>query len=158
MAGEFGDRELDVMGVLWEEGSATVAEMRDRLPVELAYTTVLTILRNLEGKGFVRHEEEGKAHRYFPRVERRAAGRNALARLIDRVFDGSPELLLTQLVSDHPLEPSEMRRLQALLDRRIEGEGAPPRGRKRGDSSNPDADRAARPTRASARKRRGGRE
>lgn len=156
MAGEFGDRELDVMGVLWEEGSATVAEMRDRLPVALAYTTVLTILRNLEGKGFVRHEEEGKAHRYFPRVERRAAGRNALARLIDRVFDGSPELLLTQLVSDHPLEASEMRRLQALLDRRIEGEDNARRDRRKGGAGKHHEDRPAASTRASARKRRGG--
>jgi BlaI family transcriptional regulator, penicillinase repressor len=50
-----GDRELDVMGVLWTLGSGTVAEVRDRLPVELAYTTVLTILRNLEAKEFVSH-------------------------------------------------------------------------------------------------------
>lgn len=155
MAGDFGDRELDVMGVLWAEGSATVAEVRDRLPAALAYTTVLTILRNLEGKGFVRHEEEGKAHRYFPRVERRAAGRNALARLIERVFDGSPELLLTQLVSDHPLEASEMRRLQALLDRRIES-GSEVHGRAKPDAAGKrESTRAAAPKRASARKRKG---
>ena len=57
-----GDRELDVMGVLWELRSGTVAEVRERLPAELAYTTVLTILRNLEEKGFVSHEVEGRAH------------------------------------------------------------------------------------------------
>ena len=77
MPSEFGDRELDVMGVLWETGSATVAEVRDRLPADLAYTTVLTILRNLEAKGFVRHEGEGKAHRYFPLVARQTAGRGS---------------------------------------------------------------------------------
>jgi predicted transcriptional regulator len=59
-----GDRELDVMGVLWELRSGTVAEVRERLPAELAYTTVLTILRNLEEKGFVTHDVEGRAHRY----------------------------------------------------------------------------------------------
>src|ERR1044071_336772 len=63
-----GERELDVMGVLWGMGSGTVAEVRDRLPASLAYTTVLTILRNLEAKGFVRHDAEGKAHRYLPLV------------------------------------------------------------------------------------------
>ena len=61
------------MGVLWSAGSATVAEVRDRLPADLAYTTVLTILRNLEAKGFVRHEGEGKAHRYFRFVARQTA-------------------------------------------------------------------------------------
>ena len=68
-----GDRELDVMGVLWDLGSGTVAEVREKLPVDLAYTTVLTILRNLEAKEFVYHGSEGKAHRYFPQIARRAA-------------------------------------------------------------------------------------
>src|SRR5262245_52221894 len=108
------------MGVLWESDSATVAEVRDRLPVPLAYTTVLTILRNLEAKGFVRHEEEGKAHRYFPLIARDAAGRNALIRLIEKVFNGSPEQLLTQLVSDHPLSGAELKRLHAALVIRLE--------------------------------------
>ena len=109
------ERELDVMGVLWELGTGTVAEVRARLPVELAYTTVLTILRNLEAKGFLRHEEEGKAHRYIPLVAQQTARRSALARLIAKLFDGSPELLLTQLVDDHPLGADEMRRLRRQL-------------------------------------------
>jgi BlaI family penicillinase repressor len=109
------ERELDVMGVLWELGSGTVAEVRERLPVELAYTTVLTILRNLEAKGFLRHEEEGRAHRYIPLVAQQTARRSALARMIEKLFDGSPELLLTQLVDDHPLGDEEMRRLRRQL-------------------------------------------
>jgi len=128
MAAEFGDRELDVMGVLWETGSATVAEMRDRLPADLAYTTVLTILRNLEAKGFVRHEGEGKAHRYFPMVARKAAGRSAVARLIDKMFGGDPSMLVSHLVSDHPLSPDELRKLHAALDERLaESAAEPPR-------------------------------
>ena len=121
MDASFGDRELDVMAVLWEEESASVSEVRDRLPVALAYTTVLTILRNLEAKGFVRHEEEGKAHRYFPVIERHAVSRNALARLIDKLFGGSPELLLTQLVSDHALRPEEVKRVRRQI-RRAKGD------------------------------------
>ena len=118
----FTDRELDVMAVLWDRGSATVAEVRERLPDELAYTTVLSVLRTLEEKGHVGHRGEGKANRYFPLVERRVAGRSALARLIDTVFNGSPELLLTQLVSDRDLTEEQIKRLRRLIDARIRGD------------------------------------
>jgi len=115
----FTDRELDVMAVLWGRGSATVAEVRERLPDDLAYTTVLSVLRTLEEKGHVGHRGEGKAHRYFPLVERRVAGRSALARLIDTVFNGSPELLLTQLVSDRDLSDDQIKKLRRLMDARL---------------------------------------
>ncbi len=111
----FGERELDVMGVLWELGSGTVAEVRDALPTALAYTTVLTILRNLEGKGLVRHEGEGKAYRYFPVVARTAARRSALSRLVDKLFHGSPEALVAQLVHDRGLDAAELERLSRAL-------------------------------------------
>ncbi len=117
----FTDRELDVMAVLWDKGSATVTEVRERLPDDLAYTTVLTVLRTLEEKGHIAHREEGKAHRYFPLVERRAAGRSALARLIDTVFNGSPELLLTQLVTDRDLSEEQLKRIRRLMDARLRG-------------------------------------
>lgn len=117
----FTDRELDVMAVLWDRGSATVAEMRERMPDDLAYTTVLTVLRTLEEKGHVGHREEGKAHRYFPLVERRVAGRSALTRLIETVFNGSPELLLTQLVSDRELTEEQLKRIRKLMDARLRG-------------------------------------
>lgn len=110
-----GDRELDVMGVLWDLGSGTVAEVRDKLPADLAYTTVLTILRNLEAKELVHHTAEGKAHRYHPRVARRTARRSALARVVDKLFHGSPEQLITQLVEDEQLSADDLRRLRALL-------------------------------------------
>ena len=115
----FADRELDVMAVLWELESGTVSEVRERLPADLAYTTVLTILRNLEAKGFLRHEEEGKAHRYFPLVARRTAERSAVSHLMNRLFQGSPELLLTHLVSDRDLSAEELRRMRRLLDERL---------------------------------------
>jgi len=115
----FTDRELDVMSVLWDLGSATVAEVRERLTDELAYTTVLTVLRTLEQKGHVGHVGEGRAHRYRPLVKRAAAGRNALRRIVDKVFQGSPELLMTQLVSDKNLSDEELRRLRRLLEERL---------------------------------------
>jgi predicted transcriptional regulator len=112
-----GDRELEVMAVLWEMGSGTVGEVRDRLSTDLAYTTVLTILRNLEAKGFVSHEEQGRAHRYFPRVARQTAQRSALGRLVNTLFHGSPQQLLVRLVEDRALSPEELRRIARTLSR-----------------------------------------
>src|SRR5262245_9115507 len=99
----FTDRELDVMAVLWRRGSGTVTEVRDELDDALAYTTVLTILRTLEEKGFVTHLAEGRAHRYLPAVTQDLAGKSALARLLDKVFAGSSEMLLAQLVDERDL-------------------------------------------------------
>jgi predicted transcriptional regulator len=115
----FTDRELDVMAVLWRKGSGTVAEVRDALDDSFAYTTVLTVLRTLEEKGFVTHLAEGKAHRYLPAVTPALAGKSALSRVLDKIFSGSPELLLTQLVSDRELSETEIRRLRKLLDERL---------------------------------------
>ena len=115
----FTERELDVMGVLWDLGSGTVSEVRERLADPLAYTTVLSVLRTLEEKGFVGHEEEGKAHRYFPRVEQEAASRSALGRVVRKLFRGSPEQLVAQLVSDRSLSNAGLRRIRALLDRQL---------------------------------------
>lgn len=115
------ERELDVMSVLWERGSGTVAEVRAGVHDDLAYTTVLTVLRILEGKGHVRHEGEGRAHRYYPVVQERAARRGAVRRLVDRFFSGSPELLLTELVGDRELTRKELLRLRQLLEARMKG-------------------------------------
>lgn len=118
----FTDRELDVMGVLWESGPSTVAEVREALSDELAYTTVLTVLRVLEGKGHVTHREEGRAHRYEATVPREQAGRSALRRVVRKIFQGSPEQLLTQLVSDRNLSSDQIRKMRELLDRHIDSE------------------------------------
>lgn len=115
----FTDRELDVMAVLWRNGSGTVAEVRDALDDTFAYTTVLTVLRTLEDKGFITHVAEGKAHRYLPAVTPDIAGQSALSRVLDKIFDGSPDLLLTQLVSDRNLDTADLRRLRKLLDDRL---------------------------------------
>lgn len=115
----FTDRELDVMEVLWSRGSATVAEVKDALDEELAYTTVLTVLRVLEQKGYVGHEEEGRAHRYRPLVGREPAAESAVGRLVRKLFGNSPELLLTHLVSDRKLSDEEVRRVRDLLDERL---------------------------------------
>lgn len=115
----FTNRELDVMAVLWDLEEATVAEVRDRLGDDLAYTTVLTILRTLEEKGYVGHTQEGKAYRYRPAVERERAGASAVNRLVGKLFRGSPELLLTHLVEDRDLSTDDLERMKRLLDERL---------------------------------------
>ena len=110
------DREASLMEVLWEHGPSTVTEVREALADELAYTTVLTILRNLESKGLVTHSEEGRAHRYSALVERDAAQQSALRALTAKLFKGSSELLLTRLVADKKLSDSEIKRIRKLLD------------------------------------------
>ena len=119
---QFTDRELDIMTVLWDRGPSTVAEVRDTLSDDLAYTTVLTLLRVLEEKGHVTHTEEGRAHRFRPLVARDEAGTSALRRLKDRLFSGSPELLLTRLVDDATLSVDDLERLRDLLERRLDEE------------------------------------
>ena len=115
----FTARELDVMNTLWDQGPATVAEVRKALDDHLAYTTVLTVLRILEDKGFVAHDMDGRAHRYRPLVEKSAAGGSALRRLTRRLFSGSPELLLTRLVEDEDVSDDDLRRMRDLLERRL---------------------------------------
>ncbi|MDB4914104.1 MAG: Penicillinase repressor [Gemmatimonadetes bacterium] len=113
---QFTDRELDVMAVLWELGSATVPEARVRIADDLAYTTVQTVLRTLVSKGFVKTEEEGRFHRYFPLVARDEASQSALRRLLAKLCGGSPELLLSQLVAQGGVSTDHIRRMRNLLD------------------------------------------
>ncbi len=118
----FTPRELDVMSILWRGGSGTVTEVREGLNEDLAYTSVLSALQTLEEKGFVRHEPEGRAYRYFPTVAPEKAGRSALARIREAVFQGSAELMFAQLVSDRKLQRDELERMRRLLAERMEEE------------------------------------
>lgn len=115
----FTDRELDVMNVLWDRGSATVTEVREALPDDLAYTTVLTILRTLEDKGYITHEEEGRAHRYVPAVERTKAEKSAVGKMLRKLFSGSPEMMLTHLVADKKLSQDDLKRMRKLIDEQL---------------------------------------
>src|SRR5258708_15968095 len=112
---QFTDREIDVMEVLWERGPSLVVEVRAALKDDLAYTTVLTILRTLEGKRYVGHEQEGRGHRYFAAVKQQPAQRSALPHLTSKLFKGSAELLFTHLVSDRNLSARQIRNMRALL-------------------------------------------
>jgi len=118
----FPPRELEVMSVLWRLGSATVSEVRDALADDLAYTTVLSLLQILEEKGYVRHEADGRAYRYFPLVAADRAGGSALARIREAIFHGSAEQMFAQMVSDRKLSKKELQRMRRMLTKRLEEE------------------------------------
>ena len=122
MAVNFTERELDIMAVLWEHGPSTVAEVHERLADDLAYKTVLTMLRVLEQKGHIAHTEEGRAHRFHAIVGRDEAGVSAIDRVLDKIFGGSKELLIAHLVRDRRLTPDEIRKLQGMLGQMIKEE------------------------------------
>jgi predicted transcriptional regulator len=109
-------RELDIMSVLWELGEATVNDVRDRVDPDLAYTSISTMVRMLEMKGFVSHRRgEGKTHIYFPVIAREKAGESALGRVLDKIYGGSPIKLLAQLVDQKRLSDKELTRMRELL-------------------------------------------
>lgn len=127
----FSERELDIMSVLWRLGSGTVAEVRAELPPGLGYTSVLKMLQIMEEKGHVRHEEEGRAYRYYATVPAEAAGDSALKRILSRIFDGSSELLLARLVEQQSPSTAELRRMRQMLEEaeaRAAEEGAEGKG------------------------------
>ena len=109
-------RELDIMGVLWELGEGTVTEVRDRVDPDLAYTSISSMIRTLELKGFVSHRRgEGKTHVYFPVIAPEAAGESALGRVLDKIYGGSPIKLLAHLVQQKRMSPKELERMRDLL-------------------------------------------
>ena len=113
------EAELRLMDVLWDRGSATVSEVAESLPKDLglAYNTVLTTMRILEEKGYVRHTkpEDARAFTYIPVIGRDEAGRNAVRYLVSRFFRNSPELLVLNLLEDEELTSKELTRIRALI-------------------------------------------
>jgi BlaI family penicillinase repressor len=115
----FPPRELAVMSVLWRLGSASVSDVRDALEEDLAYTSVLSALQTLEEKGYVRHEAEGRAYRYFPTIGAERAGGSALARIRDAIFQGSAERMFAQMVADKRLDRKQLEKMRQLLADRL---------------------------------------
>jgi predicted transcriptional regulator len=113
-------RELDIMSVLWKLGDATVAEVRDGLPDDLAYPTVQTMLRVLEAKRFVKHKQDGRAFRFYPLIGPDDAGDGVLKRLVSKVYQGSRELLISRLLADEDISADELRRMKKIVQQRID--------------------------------------
>ena len=109
------EREAQLMDLLWDHGPSTVNEVQSLLSDDLAYTTVLTMLRKLEAKGYVGHEEEGRAHRYHALIDRTAAQEGALKALVSKLFKGSSDALLMHLVSREKLNAKQVQRIEEQL-------------------------------------------
>jgi BlaI family transcriptional regulator, penicillinase repressor len=107
--------ELEIMQVLWQAGSCTVAEVQPKLKAELAYTTVQTMLNVLLRKNKVKRVQEGRAYRYRPAVSRERATGNALSDLVKRMFGGSSEALLMAMVDTRQISAEELSRVAQKL-------------------------------------------
>jgi predicted transcriptional regulator len=109
------------MNLLWQKGPSTVQQLVDALAqleaTPLAYNSVLTTIRILEKKGYVRHEKDGRAHVYAPCVAREEASRSEIRHLVSRFFKNSHELLVLNILEDRNLDSEELKRLRELLDR-----------------------------------------
>lgn len=112
------EAELRLMEVLWDKGPATVQQVLDGLPenAPLAYNSVLTTIRILEKKGYVRHAKDGRAHVYTPLVERKEATRSEIRHLVSRFFGNSHELLVLNILEDQNVDARELERLRKMLE------------------------------------------
>jgi len=112
------DAEARVMAVLWESQRASVADVVRALSRRRAvsYSTVQTILRILETKGYVAHDKVARAFIYRPLVDERQARRRALRHLASRLFKGSPSLLVLNVLEDERIDPDELRQLKKLIE------------------------------------------
>ena len=112
------DAELRLMEVLWEKGAATVSEVVGAVAGEapLAYSTVLTTLRILENKGYLRHKKEGRAFVYRPVVAREKAQESAIKHVLRRFFEDSPELLVLKLVERKKITADHLNRLRKRIE------------------------------------------
>jgi predicted transcriptional regulator len=104
------------MEVLWQRGSGTVKQVLDWIPVPLAYNSVLTTVRILEKKRYVKHVKDGRAHVYHPVVRREDATRSAVRQLVGRFFRNSHEALLLNILQDDGIDATELQRLRRLVE------------------------------------------
>lgn len=112
------EAELRIMNVLWQKGSASVQQILDGMPkkLSLAYNSVLTTVRILEKKGYVKHVKDGRAHIYLPLIGRKEATRFEIRHLVNRFFENSHELLVMNILNDGNIDEEELRRLRKMLE------------------------------------------
>ena len=113
------EAELRIMNVLWLKGSGTVQVILDFLSQKppLAYNSVLTTIRVLERKGYVKHSKDGRAHVYAPLVGQEEATRSEILHLVGRFFKNSHEQLVLNILEDRGIETEELDRLREMLER-----------------------------------------
>ena len=109
--------ELRVMNVLWKKGQATVQQVLEAMPekLNLAYNSVLTTIRVLENKGYLKHKKDGRAHVYEPVIAQAEATRSEVRHLVSRFFGNSQQLLLLNLLEEQNFDAEELKRLRQIL-------------------------------------------
>jgi predicted transcriptional regulator len=112
------DGELRLMRVLWDKGEARVGDVVHALKKrpKPAYNSVLTLLRILEKKGYVTHRKDGRAFIFLPVIDKTHASRSALKSLVHRFFEGSPRLLVLNLLDDEQLSPEALKQLKRRIE------------------------------------------
>ena len=112
------EAELRLMNVLWANGPSTVNRVLEALPADppLAYSTILTTLRILEDKGYLKHQKDGRAFVYVPLVRRDQAQKSALRQLLSRFFEGSAEQLVLNVLKNEKLDAAELQRLREMIE------------------------------------------
>ncbi len=114
-----GRLELQIMNVVWDRETASVHDVKDALTQgrKPAYSTILTMMRKLEAKGYLTHEVDDRTFVYRATVSRQTARRSLLGDLLDRVFEGSPALLMSSLVEENRITPEELREIRKLVEK-----------------------------------------
>jgi len=118
--------ELEILKILWRDGPANVRAVRDALAVsrDLAYTSVMTTMNIMTKKGFLRRSKDGPTWVYHPRVTQKATSRRMLGDLVDRLFDGSTALAMTNLLETSDINRDELEKLRAMLIKKAQEESA----------------------------------
>ena len=116
---KLGDLQLKIMQVLWGRAEATVGDVHTALPKEeLAYTTVATMLRKMEGRGLVKHRLEGRSFVYRAAVAEEAVHRGMIDHLVDRLFEGSLSEAVSHLLTNREVSREELGRLEKMIAER----------------------------------------
>jgi predicted transcriptional regulator len=118
-----GRLELQIMNVVWDKGKATVHDVKNALSRRKpAYSTILTMMRKLEAKGYLKHEVDGRTYVYLPLISQQAVRHGVLGDLVERLFEGSTSLLLTSLVEQNRISKNELRQIRELIEERGKNE------------------------------------
>ncbi len=118
-----GRLELQIMNVVWGRGKATVHDVKNALSRRKpAYSTILTMMRKLEVKGYLEHEVDGRTYVYRPLISQQAVRQGVLGDLVERLFEGSTSLLLTSLVEQNRISKNELRQIRKLIEERGKNE------------------------------------
>ena len=118
-----GRLELQIMNVVWDRGKATVHDVKNALSRRKpAYSTILTMMRKLEAKGYLEHDLDGRTYVYLPLISQQAVRHGVLGDLVERLFEGSTSLLLTSLVEQNRISKNELRQIRKLIEERGKNE------------------------------------